>query len=148
MTTLSYTDVERSVREIVSKMDKDGWVPAYIVAVEDACVPAVMMGHLIDCEVHHMKMDGSWYPWIAEDMCGVDGNDQLNVLFLLLEKDCDFISTIKKDMKSACMPNDKKWDDIWNHVAHFATLTFTDEPINYSGSLDDSDISYPWEMTS
>lgn len=146
MKHLSYIDIETAVKKIMTDLRKDEWVPDYIVAVEDACIPSVMLSHLINCEFHHLKTDGSWYPWIADDLYGYDVCLQKNVLFVFLDKDVGFLEKIKTDMLSACLPNSTKWDDVWNNNARFASLTGISNSMNYTGAEYDN-VSYPWEIT-
>ena len=168
----SWTDIERMCVSIVNQMYTDNWRPDYIVGLtRGGNVPATIISNMtgIRCEALKVSLrdDGSDMGpesnlWMSEDAFGYnDGTivsaGPLHKNILIVDDINDTGSTfnwIKQDWQASCLPDDTKWQNIWNQNVRFATLTenlasdfsqvrYTCHEINKAE--EDVWLVYPWE---
>ena len=160
----TYNDVHKAATNIALKMYKDNWKPDYIVGINRGGLPlSVTLSHLLDC--NHYTLDvrlrdnkGDSGPesncWMAEDAFGYDTREK-NILIVddINDTGATF-KWIREDWQAGCLPDDPKWDTVWNQNVRFAVLcekthTKFDGVDYYWKEIDTSEqdtwIVFPWE---
>jgi len=159
----------RELNGMVGKICRDiansGWRPDYIVGLtRGGLVPATMISHYLNVPMHTLNVslrDGKLGPesnlWMAEDAFGYDPDIPTpNILIVDDINDSGAtINWIMEDWRSGCMPNEKRWEQVWNQNVKFAvlfdnlasksniTMDFSAEQINKAEK--DVWIDFPWE---
>ena len=166
----SWTDVERMCVSIVNQMYADNWRPDYIIGItRGGNVPATIISNMtgIRCEALKVSLrDDDIGPesnlWMSEDAFGYnDGTivsaGPLHKNILIVDDINDTGSTfnwIKQDWQASCLPDDSRWERVWDQNVRFATLTenlasdfsqvrYTCHEINKAE--EDVWLVYPWE---
>jgi uncharacterized protein len=166
----SWANIKNSVIDIALQMYKDDWKPDYIVGItRGGNIPAVMLSHMIDVPCNTLKVslrDGTENEincWMSEDAFGyIDNQGEMgdperyrkNILIIDDINDTGAtIDWIKKDWQSSCLPNDKRWNDVWHKNVKFATivnnLSSSQTADYYSIEINKEEnpcwIVFPWE---
>ena len=151
-TNLTYKDVESLSNEILRQMNKDGWMPDYVVGLtRGGLLPAVLISHYLDVPMETLKVslrddsrEQEHNMWMAEEAFGYTGmgklvrtnsgtDPKLRKNILIVDDINDTGATlnwIKTDWESNCRPNDEAWNDIWNVNVRFAVL-LNNEPSEF-----------------
>jgi len=159
----SWQDIETMCTSIVNQMYTDNWRPDYIVGLtRGGNIPATIISNMtgIRCEALKVSLrDDEMGPesncWMAEDAFGYN-KEPTNILIVddINDTGATF-NWIMKDWQSSCLPDDDKWQSVWNNNVRFATLTdnlaseftehcaYTCHEINKSE--EDVWLVYPWE---
>jgi hypoxanthine phosphoribosyltransferase len=159
----SWQDIETMCTSIVNQMYTDNWRPDYIVGLtRGGNVPATIISNMtgIRCEALKVSLrdddsESESNCWMAEDAFGYN-KEPMNILIVDDINDTGATSNwITKDWQSSCLPDDDKWQSVWNNNVRFATLTdnlaseftehcaYTCHEINKSE--EDVWLVYPWE---
>lgn len=171
---VTWNDVEGSIVEIARQLQKDNWLPDYVVGLtRGGLIPSVMLSQYLDVPCETLKVslrDGGECEsnlWMAEDAfgyvakenrgeSGTETDPALRKNILIVDDINDTGATlawIKKDWRSGCLPNHSAWDIVWNNNVRFAVITnnlASKEEVDYSANdinkaEDDCWIVYPWE---
>ena len=155
----SWQDIEKMCMSIVKQMYIDDWKPDYIVGItRGGNIPATIISNMtgIRCEAIKVSLrddtsESESNLWMSED--AYHGKN-----ILIVDDINDTGATfawITKDWQSGCMPNDDKWQSVWNNNVRFATLTdnlasefaehcaYTCHEVNKAE--EDVWLVYPWE---
>ena len=137
----SWQDIEAACVNIALQMYKDNWRPDYIVGItRGGNIPATILSNILDirCEALKVSLRDSGGAnesnlWMAEDAFGYVADDALKVTGGPLEKKILIVDDIndtgatfnwiKQDWQSSCLPDDPKWNKIWDSNVRFATIT-------------------------
>ena len=84
---VTWQDVEHQVQEILRQMQRDSWMPDYVVGLtRGGLVPANMISQYLDIPMHTLKVslrDSTDGPesnlWMAEDAFGYDSNPETTI---------------------------------------------------------------------
>ena len=127
------------VLEICRSITNSKWRPDYVVGItRGGLLPALMISHYLEVPMHTLNVslrDNSELGpesnlWMAEDAFGYENYDPMasgsgKKKILLVDDINDSGATINwimEDWKSGCLPNDKRWVDIWNNNVKFAVV--------------------------
>ena len=77
-TNLTYKDIESLSNEILRQMNKDGWMPDYVVGLtRGGLLPAVLISHYLDVPMETLKVslrddsrEQEHNMWMAEEAFG------------------------------------------------------------------------------
>lgn len=127
-------------KSLVSGIARDitlsGWQPDYIVGItRGGLLPAVMLSHYfqVPCETLKISLRDGGEPesnlWMSEDafgyndVAGYDADVQKNILVVDDINDSGAtINWLIKDWQSSCLPNDPRWNTVWNQNVKFAVI--------------------------
>ena len=162
---VSWQDVENHTQEILRQIQRDAWLPDYVVGLtRGGLVPANLISQYLNIPMETLKVslrDDSSQPesnlWMAEDAFGDNENGGKKILIVDDINDTGAtLNYIKQDWQSSCLSNDERWlNDVWGNNVRVAVL-FDNEAskseldINYSSvtinkAEEDQWIVFPWE---
>ena len=161
---VTWTDVEHQVQEILRQMQRDEWMPDYVVGLtRGGLVPANMISQYLDIPMHTLKVklrdhaDTESNTWMAEDAFGSNETSGTNILIGDDINDTGAtLNWIKQDWQASCLPYDERWlNDIWNINVRIATLydnesskselTVDYTAVTINKAEEDVWIDFPWE---
>jgi hypoxanthine phosphoribosyltransferase len=172
MKKIYYTDQDISgfVHNIIREMHRDGWRPDYIIGLtRGGLIPANMLSQYLEIPMQTLKVslrdsqsELESNLWMAEDAFGYPEHDVIgggdrrkNILVVDDINDTGAtLNWIKQDWQSGCLPNDERWNEVWNQNVRFAVLVDNQasdfQDINYSGTEinkteDPAWYIFPWE---
>ena len=155
----SWQDVEHQTQEILRQLQRDDWMPDYVVGLtRGGLVPANLISQYLEVRMETLKIslrDDTQAPesnlWMAED--AFEGSK-----ILIVDDINDSGATlnyIKQDWQSSCFPKDKRWKKIWGNNVRVAVLVDNETSasklkIHYSAvdlnkAEEDCWIVFPWE---
>ena len=167
----SWQDIENQTQEILRQLQRNAWRPDYVVGLtRGGLVPANLISQYLEVPMETLKVslrDSEHGPesnlWMAEDAFGHDvydamcsGNGRKNILIVDDINDSGAtLNWIKNDWPSGCLPNDKRWEEVWGNNVRVATLVDNEASrselkISYSAvdlnkAEEDVWIVFPWE---
>ena len=162
----------KKLKSLVSNICRDimltGYKPDYIVGLtRGGLVPATMISHYLDVPMHALKISLRDHEftesncWMAEDAFGYEysdapasDNSKKNILIVDDINDSgNTFNYLMDDWKTICLPNDDRWNDIWNNNVRFGVLVDNcssrcNVKMDYVGMDNDTPdqwIEFPWE---
>ena len=160
MKKIYYTNntVVGQVHDIIRQMQHDNWRPDYVVGLtRGGLVPANMISQYMSIPMNTLKVS------LRDNLNGTESNlwmaeDAFNGKNILIVDDINdsgaTLNWIKQDWSSGCLPNDEKWNTVWNNNVRFAVLVDNQNSgfhdIDYSSveinkAEEDVWIVFPWE---
>jgi hypoxanthine phosphoribosyltransferase len=119
------------VQELLRQMHQQQWKPDYVVGLtRGGLTPAVMISQYLNVPMHSLKVslrhggeDCESNLWMAEEAFGYDDQDPARILIVDDINDSGAtMKWIRQDWQSGCLPNDERWNTIWNDTVRFAVL--------------------------
>lgn len=157
-----WSDIENQISDIAVQLWSSDWRPDYIVGIHSGgSIPAVMLGKMLGIKTYTLDVrlrDGDNQGpesncWMSEDAFGYD-MDSKNILIVDDINDSGAtIDWIKYDWRSNCMPNDNRWNKVWNNNVRIAVLVnnlSSTQAVDYRSveinkAEKDCWIVFPWE---
>lgn len=155
----SWQDVENQTQEILRQIQRDAWVPDYVVGLtRGGLVPANLISQYLEVPMETLKVslrDDHSEPesnlWMAEDAF-----EQRRILVVDDINDSGAtLNWIKEDWMSGALPDNPKWTEIWGDTVRVAVLVDNEAStselnVSYSAvdlnkAEEDSWIVFPWE---
>jgi hypoxanthine phosphoribosyltransferase len=162
---LTWQDVEGYCQEILRQIQRDAWLPDYVVGLtRGGLVPANLISQYLNIPMETLKVslrDDSSQPesnlWMAEDAFGDNENGGKKILIVDDINDTGAtLNYIKQDWQSSCLSTDERWiNDVWGNNVRVAVLydnesSQSELDISYSSvtinkAEEDQWIVFPWE---
>jgi hypoxanthine phosphoribosyltransferase len=155
----SWQEVERQTQEILRQIQRDAWVPDYVVGLtRGGLVPANLISQYLEVPMETLKVslrDDNSQPesnlWMAEDA--------YNGKKILIVDDINdsgaTLNWIKQDWQDSCLPEADRWFKLWKDNVRVAVLVDNEAStsklnISYSAvglnkAEEDCWIVFPWE---
>jgi uncharacterized protein len=168
----SWQDVENQTQEILRQLQRDAWMPDYVVGLtRGGLIPANLISQYLEVPMETLKVSlrdngengCESNLWMAEDayghrdfdpMASDDGRKRILIVDDINDSGAT-LNWIMKDWQSSCFPKDKRWKEIWGNTVRVAVLVDNDASksklnIGYSAvGLNKADedcwIVFPWE---
>ena len=167
----SWQEIEAQTQEILRQLQRDAWRPDYVVGLtRGGLVPATLISQYLEVPMECLKVslrDSEHGPesnlWMAEDafgyvmhdpMCSGNGRKKILIVDDINDSGAT-LNWIKNDWPSGCLPNDKRWEEVWGNNVRVATLVDNEASkselkISYSAvdlnkAEEDAWIVFPWE---
>ena len=167
----SWQDVENQTQEILRQLQRDAWMPDYVVGLtRGGLVPANLISQYLSVPMECLKVslrDDASQPesnlWMAEDAFGYTDFDPMishdgrkNILIVDDINDSGAtLNWIKQDWMSSCLPDEARWNLVWGNNVRVAVLVDNEASaselnINYNAvdlnkAEEDCWIVFPWE---
>jgi len=155
----SWQDVECQTQEILRQLQRDMWVPDYVVGLtRGGLVPANLISQYLAVPMECLKVslrDDASQPesnlWMSEDAF-----EQKRILIIDDINDSgSTLNWIKEDWMSNNLPDNPKWEKIWGDTVRVAVLVDNEASrselnVSYSAvglnkAEEDCWIVFPWE---
>lgn len=151
------------MQELLRQMHQQQWKPDYVVGLtRGGLAPAVMISQYLNVPMHSLKVslrhgreDCESNLWMAEEAFGYDDQDPARILIVDDINDSGAtMKWIRQDWQSGCLPNDERWNTIWNDTVRFAVLVNNSasqyQQVDYTAvEINKNDepqwIVFPWE---
>ena len=134
----TWQDVENQTQEILRQIQRDAWVPDYVVGLtRGGLVPANLISQYLEVPMETLKVslrDDRSQPesnlWMAEDayghrefdpMASGDGRKRILIVDDINDSGAT-LNWIKEDWQSGCFPKDKRWKEVWGSNVRVACL--------------------------
>ena len=127
---ITWCDVEHYVQEILRQMQRDKWMPDYVVGLtRGGLVPANMISQYLDVPMETLKVKLRDHAgtesntWMPVDAFGSNEDAGLNILIVDDINDSGAtLNWIKEDWQSNNLPGNSKWQEIWSNTVRVAVL--------------------------
>ena len=160
----TWQDVENQTQEILRQIQRDAWVPDYVVGLtRGGLVPANLISQYLEVPMHTLNVslrDGGSHPesnlWMAEDAFSDGREEALKILIVDDINDSGAtLNWIKQDWQSSCFPKEEHWNFVWGNNVRVATLvdneasaselTVSYSAVDLNKAEEDVWIVFPWE---
>jgi hypoxanthine phosphoribosyltransferase len=167
----SWQDVENQTQEILRQLQRDAWMPDYVVGLtRGGLIPANLISQYLAVPMECLKVslrDDASQPesnlWMAEDAYGYEVSDPMasgdgRKRILIVDDINDSGATlnwIKQDWQASCFPDDDRWNYVWGDNVRVAVLvdnessaselTISYSAVDLNKAEEDSWIVFPWE---
>ena len=155
----TWQDVERQTQEILRQLQRDAWLPDYVVGLtRGGLVPATLISQYLEVPMECLKVslrDDNSQPesnlWMSEDAF-----EQKRILIVDDINDSGAtLNWIREDWQLSNLPDNPKWQEIWGNTVRVATLVDNESSaseltVSYSAvglnkAEEDCWIVFPWE---
>jgi len=146
---VTWDDVQRQTQEILRQMQRDNWLPDYIVGItRGGLTPANLLSQFLDVKMFTLDVrlrdgDGEVESnlWMSEEAFGYNNQAKRDIpnarwdpacrkKILIVDDINDSgatINWIKQDWESSCSPGDREecedvWNVVWGNTVRFAVL--------------------------
>jgi uncharacterized protein len=130
---------QREFNGLVGKICRDiilsGWQPDYIVGITRGGLwPAVMISQYLNVPMQTLKVslrddaeaNSESNLWMADDAFGYYSEGESGPKNILVVDDINdtgaTLNWIMNDWRGSCLPNDPKWNHVWNNNVRFAVM--------------------------
>lgn len=154
----SWQDVERQTQEILRQIQRDAWLPDYVVGLtRGGLVPANLISQYLEVPMHTLRVslrDGDNPEsnlWMSEDAY----HEKKILIVDDINDSGATLNWIKQDWEDSGLPGRSQWNAIWNSSVRVAVLCDNEAStsklkINYSAvdlnkAEEDCWIVFPWE---
>jgi hypoxanthine phosphoribosyltransferase len=135
---MNYTQLQGHVLEILRQMQKETWMPDYVVGItRGGLLPAALISQYLDIPMYTIKIalrDGNQEDCESNAWMTVDAFEGKNILVIDDINDTGAtIGWIRQDWESGCNPHSDQWPNIWHNNVKFAMI------VNNTDSLQKTD---------
>jgi xanthine phosphoribosyltransferase len=134
---ISWSEFQFSMGKICRDISTSDWKPDYVIGLtRGGLLPAVMISHYFDVPMFTLGVslrDNNTFIgpesnlWMSADAYGYNGElgEKAAKNILVVDDINDSGATlnwIMEDWQSNCLPNDARWDHVWNQNVKFAVV--------------------------
>lgn len=139
--TYTWADFDADTQALALKISLTEWKPQVVVSLNpQSAVLALKLANLLNLPITNLNCidDETWETccWLAEDIFGYPENPVQNALVVQINNhDGELIDSFKQDLQDACLPNDAKWNTIWENNVKFVALwenSNTAKPLDFT----------------
>jgi hypoxanthine phosphoribosyltransferase len=156
---VTWRDVEHQVQEILCQMQRDRWMPDYVIGLtRGGLIPANMISQYLDIPMHTLKVNLRDHAYTESNTRMAEDAFNMSKEILIVDDINDSgatLSWIKQDWQLSCQSGHSDWNNVWNNNVKVATLFDNDSSkseltVDYSAvtinkAEEDVWIDFPWE---
>ena len=153
----------KKLKTLVSQICRDimltGFKPDYIIGLtRGGLVPATMISHYLDVPMHTLRISlrdfefAEINTWMSDDAFGLDYPKKNILIVDDINDSGSTFNFLMDDWKKSSMPNDERWNDVWNNNVRFCVVVDNmsskcNVKMDYVGMDNEANIwvDFPWE---